>query len=61
MLNRLVFWGFFFNQNSIYLQVLKIKIENIILFLFIFFFFENILSIILFTIIFIISILSLSL
>lgn len=60
MLNRLVFWGVFFNQNSIYLQVLKIKIENIILFLF-FFCFENILSIILFTIIFIISILSLSL
>lgn len=60
MLNRLVFWGFFSNQNSIYLQVLKIKIENIILFLFLFCF-ENILSIILFTIIFIISILSLSL
>lgn len=59
MFNRLVFVGFFFNQNSIYLQVLKIKIENIILFLF--FCFENILSIILFTIIYIISILSLSL
>lgn len=60
MLNRLVFLGlFFFNQNSIYLQVLKIKIENIMLFLF--FCFEDILSIILFTIIFIISILSLSL
>lgn len=60
MLNRLVFSGFFFNQNSIYLQVLKIRIKNIMLFLF--FCFENIiLSIILFTIIFIISILSLSL